>query len=275
MEENIVINDQSTPHQCIYSHHVKTRRRTYSFTLKRSSTGKCYVSVCETRRSVDKNGEPFSESFFITIAPEDVRSVLDHIETTTKYITKHAIFTNHKAGLLDMSQNPHQAFVSINTGKKINEITDNVSQLMKRLGFERQPEQVTFSAPSIRTFNLTLDSEKTKEEITNIYENANSALNRALTDRQTIPESDEVAVAAANLIVSLLKVDEALITLGKIFIVKGTNAERSCIVAERCTPRLMFHLKRYPAMLANIKMMFDLMLEEQKEIRHNALETVS
>ncbi|HEX3006479.1 MAG TPA: DUF3276 family protein [Bacteroidales bacterium] len=274
MEENIVTNNQSTVDQSIYSRLVKSGRRSYRFTLKRSPTGKCYLSVCETRTSVDKNGEPFSESSFIRINPEDARNVLDHVETTTRYITRHAIFTNHKTGLLDMSQNTHQAFVSINTGKRINEITDNVSLLMKCLGFERQPEQVTFSAPSIRTFNLTLDSEKTKEEINDIYENANSALNRALTDRQTIPESDEVAVAAANLIVSLLKVEEALITLGKIFIVKGANAEKSCIVAERCTPRLMFHLKRYPAMLANIGLMFDLMLEEQKEIRHNVPETV-
>ena len=161
-----------------------------------------------------------------------------------------------------------QAIVSINLPqKKIGllekeSILNAVVELMSELGFVFKGDEEPIHGSFFQRLIYVFKNPKNKREVKEIYQKGKQALEEQLLNKPSSESTENLASAAASLLSAMDKVDEGVVRLGRIIVVKLIQNEKTKVAIQTVSPTIAAELDSDPSLEKNPITIFNLLLEK-------------
>jgi len=136
-------------------------------------------------------------------------------------------------------------------------ITGTCIGFMEALGFFHWntglPYYGSFYQRVLMMYKRTFEQEK----IEDVYEIGKKAVQLKVYDLPTADQTDKLASAAEKMVNSLKKVDEGVVRLGAILVIKSNYSGRRSIIVEQLSPKMITILEQKPELIHDIKTLYE------------------
>lgn len=141
----------------------------------------------------------------------------------------------------------------------IENIQNACGELMEALGYELEIAEEPVLGSFYQKLKFILTSPKTKREVAEGFSKAKAALEFNYLNLPSAEATEKLSNAASNLITSLNGVDEGLVRLGALLVVKVTREGKVRILSETLSPELSLLLDKTPQILNNPNTIYELL----------------
>jgi len=148
-------------------------------------------------------------------------------------------------------------------------ILEATDELMNSIGFELKGEEEAVLGSFFQ--KLFYQKKKNKSEET-INENLSRVLSQ-INNQGNVNETERLTMAVANLVNNLDAIDEYVIKLGTIVVIKVIIGDKSRLIAQIITPEVNQKLSDNPQLLKLPNQLYELMLNDDENINNTLNET--
>ncbi|MGV3459654.1 MAG: hypothetical protein ACO1N9_04275 [Flavobacterium sp.] len=160
----------------------------------------------------------------------------------------------------------------------IEQVQNACGEFMEALGYELKQKSEPILGSFYQKLKFFLKNPKTEIEILHAYENAKRALEIKYLNLPNSESTEKLANAAANLINALSAVDEGVLRLGNLLVVKTVRNGQTCVLSETLSPELCMLFDKNPQLLNNpnnIHQMLSDLSNNKDYFREGDLTTIS
>lgn len=149
----------------------------------------------------------------------------------------------------------------------IENITNACGEFMEALGFELEVKEEPIYGSFFQRLKFVFRKRTTEVELNDAYEKGKLALEAKFLNLPTAEASEKIVNSTSNLITAIKDVDECVLRLGAIMLVKIQKDGKAIIVAETVSPKLISVLDENPNILKNPNLVYDLLQSEKAPIK--------
>ncbi len=146
---------------------------------------------------------------------------------------------------------------------KREELTNACGEFMEAMGFELETKEEPVFGSFFQKLWFKLNKPATKAEIEEVYNKGKLALEATYLNKPTADATETIANAATKLIEALKNIDQGVLRLGAILVVKVKKDNETIILAETVSPELASTLDDNPKLLRNPNAIYELMLGDK------------
>jgi hypothetical protein len=138
-------------------------------------------------------------------------------------------------------------------------------EFMEALGFELKTEDEPIYGSFFQRLQFLSKSKRTNEEIDDIYQKGKRALEYKYLNVPAADATSQLSQAASQLISAVKDIDEAVVRLGSILLVKTSKEGKSQIIIETVSHELASSFDNNPNLLKNPNAVYELLVGERKK----------
>jgi len=146
----------------------------------------------------------------------------------------------------------------------IEAIQNACGDFMEALGFELETQDEPVYGSFFQRLKFVLKSDKTKSEVKDIYNKGKQALEAQHLNLPTAEATEKLANAASRIIEAMANIDEGVLRLGAILVVKVQREGKPIVLAETVSPALASTLDNNPRILKNPNAIYELLISEKE-----------
>jgi hypothetical protein len=146
----------------------------------------------------------------------------------------------------------------------IENIQNACGEFMEAMGFEMEAKDEPVFGSFFQRLKFVLTSEKTAKEVNDIYQKGKHALEAQQLDLPRAEASEKLANAAAKAIESIQLMDEAVLRLGALLVVKVQKEGKPVILVETISPQMSATLDVNPVILNSPAAIYEILLASKK-----------
>lgn len=137
-----------------------------------------------------------------------------------------------------------------------------IGELMKEMGFAFKGDEEPIHGSFFQRLLYVFKNPNNKREVKEIYQKGKQALEEEFLNKPSSESTENLAIAAASLLSALEKVDEGVVRLGRIIVVKVLHNDKTKVAIQTVSPRIAAELDNNPSLEKNPLTIFNLLLEK-------------
>ncbi len=145
------------------------------------------------------------------------------------------------------------------SSKDIDRLLDAINNFMESCGFEYEAEFEVTKGSFYQKLRFLSKNQKTRDEMEEIYKKGKRALELQYLDKPTAEATNELTNAASNLINACNSLDEVVIRLGAILLVKVNIDGKSKLVVDTVSPDVIIKLESDTSLYNNPLKVYELL----------------